>query len=202
MIILSITLNLSVIEFISSWRHGDVIDIQSDIRCTSWARHHRINLSGYLMIWLANNWLLWHALIILKVCRSISKYNWLTRVISGGSYHSETTHISCLHRFIIFFVIIHKNGIARLSMQIMMWNRWWRIHNKLVPIQVLNHTRNPFPDEFTIVVLMLVFSYWVNILQFIKTLWILGLAVKLRRGKFMSCPFGAWKLIKIYQAFC
>jgi hypothetical protein len=105
-----------LIDFICSWGHGDVVNIQSDIRCTSWARHHGIYLGRNLMIWLTDNRLLWHALIVMQVCRGVSEYNWLPRVISGGRYYTEATHISWLHWFINLIVIIDENGITCLSM--------------------------------------------------------------------------------------
>jgi hypothetical protein len=104
--------------------------------------------------------LLGHALVVLG---SIPKNNRLSRIISGRRDNPKTAHVSILHRFFfavfIVMIVIHEYGITSLSLQVMMRDRWRRIHDVVLTVQVLDHTRHPFPDEFTVLHLMRVFSH-------------------------------------------
>lgn len=59
---------IALINFISRIRgHGDVINVQSDVRSTPRARHHRVYLGGDLMVGWAGYGPLRDRLVVLEV---------------------------------------------------------------------------------------------------------------------------------------
>ena len=58
-----------------------------------------------------------------------------------------------LHRFFMMAIFVNdEHGISGLGVEIWRGGRRWGVHIVSDAVQVLDHARDPFPDEFTVVV--------------------------------------------------
>jgi hypothetical protein len=58
-----------------------------------------------------------------------------------------------LHRFFMMAIFVNnEHGISGLGVEIWRGSWGWGVHIVSGTVQVLDHARDPFPDEFTVVI--------------------------------------------------